>query len=479
VGAVGGEYFRRENGVVDGARYEQSTDERGHRHDCVGASVGPLGGEELTRYPFDQRTNLSSECVAHGSVRSADFRCERRHGAAPGGVVAVLRRKVFGDECHEGLGRLTGLFDEIERFRQRTLDAGGGEGVLGLEVSVETAVGESGRLHHPRDADAVESVLAEHLRRRIQDLLVPFGGVLHGIAHGIHDTHHVSFKPSMMAIMNGWIERDAVTATGQVVLVTGASSGIGKTTAEHLAARGYRVFAGARRPDAVSPLPGAELIALDVTDDASVSEAVASILEKAGRIDALINNAGSSILGAVEETSIDQARSLLETNVLGVLRMSQAVLPTMRRQHAGRIVNVSSVVGFLPSPYMSVYAASKHAIEGLSESMDHEVRSFGVRVVLVEPGFTRTNIDAASPRAERPLDAYAVQRERVINSINHQISSAPDPTAVAATIERAINASRFTRLPVGGQAALLSRLRRWMPPPMVDRSLRKTFSLDG
>jgi NAD(P)-dependent dehydrogenase (short-subunit alcohol dehydrogenase family) len=283
----------------------------------------------------------------------------------------------------------------------------------------------------------------------------------------------------MMAIMNGWIERYAVTATGQVVLVTGASSGIGKTTAEHLAARGYRVFAGARRPDAVSPLPGAELIALDVTDDASVSEAVASILEKAGRIDALINNAGSSILGAVEETSIDQARSLLETNVLGVLRMSQAVLPTMRRQHAGRIVNVSSVVGFLPSPYMSVYAASKHAIEGLSESMDHEVRSFGVRVVLVEPGFTRTNIDAASPRAERPLDAYAVQRERVINSINHQISSAPDPTAVAATIERAINASRFTRLPVGGQAALLSRLRRWMPPPMVDRSLRKTFSLDG
>jgi len=220
-----------------------------------------------------------------------------------------------------------------------------------------------------------------------------------------------------------------VTAKEQVVLVTGASSGIGKATAEYLAARGYRVFAGARRPDAVGLLHGPELVALDVTDDASVSAAVASVIDKAGRIDALVNNAGSSILGAVEETSI--------------------------------------------------YAASKHAIEGLSESMDHEVRGFGVRVVLVEPGFTRTNIDAASPRAENPLDAYAVQRERVVNNINHQIADAPDPTAAAATIERAINASRFTRLPVGGQAALLSRLRRWMPPGMVDRSLRKTLSLDG
>jgi short-subunit dehydrogenase len=133
----------------------------------------------------------------------------------------------------------------------------------------------------------------------------------------------------------------------------------------------------------------------------------------------------------------------------------------------------------LPSPYMAVYAASKHAIEGLSESMDHEVRGLGVRVVLVEPGFTRTNIDAASPLAANPLDVYAVQRERVIDNIGHQIARAPDPTAVAVSIERAINASKFTRLPVGGQAALLSRLRRWMPSGMVDRSLRKSFSLDG
>jgi len=270
-----------------------------------------------------------------------------------------------------------------------------------------------------------------------------------------------------------------VATRERVVLVTGASSGIGKATAEHLAARGYRVFAGARHPDAVALLHGGERVALDVTDDESVSAAVATVLEKAGRIDALVNNAGSSILGAIEETSIDQARSLLETNVLGVLRMSQAVLPAMRRQHAGRIVNVSSVVGFLPSPYMGVYAASKHAIEGLSESMDHEVRGFGVRVVLVEPGFTRTNIDAAAPRAEKPLDCYAAQRDRVVDNIGHQIAHAPDPTTVAATIERAIGAPRFTRLPVGAQAALLSRLRRWMPARLVDRALRKSFSLDG
>src|SRR5271165_765828 len=265
----------------------------------------------------------------------------------------------------------------------------------------------------------------------------------------------------------------------QVILVTGASSGIGKATAEHLAARGHRVFAGARRPDAVSLLHGAHPVQLDVTDDASVSAAVSSILATAGRIDVLVNNAGSSILGAVEETSIDQARSLFETNVLGVLRMSQAVLPAMRRQRAGRIVNVSSVVGFLPAPYMGVYAASKHAIEGLSESMDHEVRGFGVRVVVVEPSFTRTNIDQASPRAEQPLDDYAVQRERAADSIGRQIANSPQPAVVAQVIAEAIDAPGFKRLPVGSRAAQLSRVRKWMPASMVDTALRKSFSLDS
>lgn len=135
-------------------------------------------------------------------------------------------------------------------------------------------------------------------------------------------------------------------------------------------------------------------------------------------------------------------------------------------------------MGFLPAPYMALYAASKHAIEALSESMDHETRGFGVRVRVVEPGFTRTNIDTAAMRAAKPLPEYSAQRERVIASIGDQIARAGEPAAVAQAVEKAIRARGFVRLPVGGQAALLSRLRRWMPASLIDRSLRQNFSLD-
>mgnify|MGYP000906154189 FL=1 len=265
----------------------------------------------------------------------------------------------------------------------------------------------------------------------------------------------------------------------KVVLITGASSGIGRFTAHHLAQRGWRVFGGVRRPEAIGGLPGVEPLRLDVTDDASVSAAVDAIVERMGRIDGLVNNAGGSVLGAAEEISIEQARALLDLNVLGVLRMSQAVLPVMRRQGSGRIVNISSVVGFLPAPFMAIYAASKHAVEGLSESMDHEVRQFGIRVALVEPGFTRTNIDAAAPRADHPLSDYHAARKRVSTTIASQIAGAPDPTGVARTIERALDARRFARMPVGGEARVLSTLRKGMPAALFDRSLRRTYHLDG
>jgi NAD(P)-dependent dehydrogenase (short-subunit alcohol dehydrogenase family) len=239
------------------------------------------------------------------------------------------------------------------------------------------------------------------------------------------------------------------------------------------------VFAGVRRLEATSFPEGVGPVQLDVTDDQSVTSAVATVLERTGRIDGLVNNAGGSILGAMEETSAAQAQALFDVNVLGVFRASQAVLPAMRTQDAGRIVNVSSVLGFMPAPYMALYAATKHALEGLSESLDHEVRGFGVRVVLVQPAFTRTNIDAASARGERPIDAYAAQRTRVVATIGEQISQSPEADTVARVIERALEAPGFARLPVGGHASLLSRLRRWMPPSMVDSSLRKNFQLDA
>src|SRR5262249_6457745 len=151
-------------------------------------------------------------------------------------------------------------------------------------------------------------------------------------------------------------------------------SGIGRATAETLTSRGHTVFGTARSPQGTQPIAGVTLLPLDVTDAASVKSAVQTVLEKTGRIDVVVNNAGSAILGALEETSVDQAKTLFDTNVFGVMRTSQAVLPSMRAQGSGLIINVSSVLGFLPAPYLALYASTKHALEGLSESLDHEVR---------------------------------------------------------------------------------------------------------
>ena len=177
----------------------------------------------------------------------------------------------------------------------------------------------------------------------------------------------------------------------KVALVTGVSSGIGQATALRLYDLGYRTFGTVREHS--QPQPGnIELVRVDVRDRNSVDEGVATVFERAGRIDLLVNSAGAAIIAAAEETTPEEARDLFETNFFGIMRMTQAVLPAMRAQRSGRIINISSVLGFLPAPFMSVYAATKHAVEGYSESLDHEVRNFGVRVIVVEPGFTRTNL---------------------------------------------------------------------------------------
>src|SRR5439155_16184086 len=164
----------------------------------------------------------------------------------------------------------------------------------------------------------------------------------------------------------------------KTTLVTGVSSGIGQEIAQLLAERGARVFGTVRDPQSANPIRGVEIVRMEVTDDSSVSEAVQSIVQKVGPIQGLVNNAGYTITGALEETSIEEARQLFETNFFGVLRVTNAVLPTMRQAGSGRIVNISSVVGFLPAPYMGIYTASKHDLEGYTETLDHEVRQFGV-----------------------------------------------------------------------------------------------------
>jgi NAD(P)-dependent dehydrogenase (short-subunit alcohol dehydrogenase family) len=263
----------------------------------------------------------------------------------------------------------------------------------------------------------------------------------------------------------------------RVVLITGASSGIGRATAELLAARGYLVFGGVRAAATTRPLAGVELVPLDVRDDASVKACVDEVGGRAGRIDVLINNAGVNLVGAVEETSISQAQVLFDTNVFGVLRMIQAVLPAMRRQGSGLIINLGSILGLIPAPFMGVYASTKHAIEGLSESLDHEVRAFGIRVVLIEPHYIRTNLDASAAQAEGRIDAYALQRQRTAAVITHDTNTAPEPKLVAEEVLRSIEAPYRMRRPVG-QAVLLTWLRRLLPARLFEPSLRKAFAFD-
>jgi len=162
------------------------------------------------------------------------------------------------------------------------------------------------------------------------------------------------------------------------------------------------------------------MLTLDVRDDASVAECVERVLSRAGRIDVLVNHAGVAVVGALEETGLDEFKNAMETNLLGTVRMMRAVLPVMRRQGCGRIVNIGSVMGFLPMPYSAAYCASKHAIRGLSESVDHEVRGFGVRVIAIEPGFIRTDIVQRSPVAA-PIEPYATARAFPMRYFQEQI----------------------------------------------------------
>lgn len=238
------------------------------------------------------------------------------------------------------------------------------------------------------------------------------------------------------------------------------------------------MFGTVRNPQSASPIRRVEIVRMEVTDDASVNEALESIGQKAGPVQLLVNNAGYSVTGALEETSIEEAKQQFETNFFGVLRMIKAVLPGMRQDGYGRIVNISSVLGFLPAPYQGMYAASKHALEGYTETLDHEVRRFGVRAVLIEPAYTKTKINGNAKSARGVLEVYTAERKRVTELAERETERGGDPQLVAETVWTALTAtSPRLRYPVGKGVAL-SRLRRFVPAGMFDRSLRKQFQLD-
>ena len=264
----------------------------------------------------------------------------------------------------------------------------------------------------------------------------------------------------------------------KVVLVTGVSSGIGRETAQLFAERGARLFGTVRDFRRNGDLPDVELVHMDVTDDTTVQDGVKSVLEKAGKVDILINNAGYGLTGALEETSVEEAQQQFDTNFFGVLRVTQAVLPAMRRHRSGRIVNISSALGFLPAPFNGIYGASKYALEGYTETLDHEVRTFGIRAVLVEPVFTKTDIDKKKKVAQYVIDTYTEQKERTQNAIQKRADRFDEAVRVAEVIYRAATDDPpRLHYPVG-EGVTLTWLRRFVPVRMFDRTFRKRFQLD-
>lgn len=266
----------------------------------------------------------------------------------------------------------------------------------------------------------------------------------------------------------------------KIALVTGASSGIGEATAQRLATAGYKVYGTSRR-GVQAGKRSFEMLALDVTSDESVAAAVGEVIRRDGRIDLLVNNAGFGVAPAgAEESSIEQARSIFETNFFGLIRMTRAVLPQMRRQGSGRIINIGSVLGFLPMPYGALYAATKHAVEGYSESLDHELRTRGIRVSIIEPAYTKTPFDANFIEPDVTLDEYREARAGVSRRINEVMATAESPDVVAETVLKAANAAHpKVQYAAGKLANRLRFLRRFAPAVLVDAGIRKDLRLDA
>jgi NAD(P)-dependent dehydrogenase (short-subunit alcohol dehydrogenase family) len=269
-----------------------------------------------------------------------------------------------------------------------------------------------------------------------------------------------------------------MTNTSQgIAIVTGAASGIGRATAQALARAGYRVF-GTSRHAGASAGNGIAMLTCDVTDDASVAALVAEVLSRAGRIDLVVNNAGVGIVGGAEESSPAQANVLFDVNFFGVLRMINAVLPTMRQQKSGRIVNIGSVLGLIPAPYSAIYSASKHAIEGYTESLDHELRAYGIRAVVVEPAYTNTPFEDNKVKPDLPMAIYDAVRSQSEAVMRANVKAGDAPEVVAATVLQAVTAKApKRRYPAGKMARRVRMLRSFVPEEAFDKSLRKQAGL--
>ncbi len=253
----------------------------------------------------------------------------------------------------------------------------------------------------------------------------------------------------------------------KVVLITGASSGIGKEAAKILLSQGYIVYGAARRLEKMQDLKdaGVKLIAMDVTDDASMVKGVSEIIETEKRIDVLVNNAGYGSFGSVEDVPMSEAKMQFEVNLFGLARLSQLVLPVMRAQQSGRIINISSIAGKMAQPHGAWYHSTKHAVEGLSDCMRLELKQFGIDVVLIEPGaiYTEWNTIARDSMAKVSGNtAYGPLVKRHLLVMESADRKGSKPIVIAKVIARAVNARRPKTRYAAGMGAKPALFFRWL-----------------
>lgn len=273
----------------------------------------------------------------------------------------------------------------------------------------------------------------------------------------------------------------------RVALVTGATSGIGRSCAEHLHRRGYRVYGTGRSAPPVSGFSSRDdvatdrptLIAMNVDDDATVRSAVEFVAQREGRLDAVVNNAGFAAAGAIEETSLEEARAQFETNFFGVIRVCRAVLPYMRQQGSGCIINIASVAGRIGIPFHGLYSASKFALEGMTEALRIEVRPFGIRVALVEPGSfrTQTTSNRRLAAAAGTDSHYGARGRRAVSVMERDEQAAGPPDRVARLVGEILEnrrpAVRYTVGPASERVAVA--LKSVLPARIFERALERYF----
>ncbi len=272
----------------------------------------------------------------------------------------------------------------------------------------------------------------------------------------------------------------AISIKPQITFITGASSGIGRDCALHLHSRGYKVY-GARRSIQQTNLNGITTLPIDVTDDASVQSAIDQIISVENRLDVVVNCAGFGIAGAIEDTSIEEAKAQFETNFFGTMRVCKYVLPIMRAQQSGLIVNVSSLGGLTSVPFQTVYCASKFALEGLTEALRMEVAPFGIHVVMIEPGDFATGFTAGRQRTKQSQsnNAYSEKYHKALSQMERDEMNGPSPQLIAQVLERILNTPKpRLRYTTGRLDQRLGvALKRVLPHSLYERILLQTYGL--